>query len=259
MIRKLAKDVENSKMTVGGNSPKLLYKSKLVSAHFHTSNNITMKNILLLPLSFLLLASTLTLLPEAVRASGNPVLDVKGLGLLPGVPYYMISSEWPIVGGVVSLGNDINGTCPLDVILLENFCVTGTPVTFSIASGDQELFITDSTDLYISFDSTSNCTNETMVWMHESSNSSSTELLTIGGVEGDINTLFRIVNVGGSFVSNYKLVAYKLSSYDLALTTSDVGAVFDFTTGIRYLALTEPPLIVGFQVAYDYDGLKAVV
>jgi hypothetical protein len=35
--------------------------------------------------------------------------------------------------------------------------------------------------------------------------------------------------------------------------------VFDFTTGIRYLALTEPPLIVGFQVAYDYDGLKAVV
>jgi hypothetical protein len=98
-----------------------------------------------------------------------------------------------------------------------------------------------------------------MVWMHESSNSSSTELLTIGGVEGDVNTLFRIVNVGGSFVSNYKLVAYKLSSYDLALTTSDVGAVFDFTTGIRYLALTEPPLIVGFQVAYDYDGLKAVV
>ncbi|KAB5512640.1 hypothetical protein DKX38_029668 [Salix brachista] len=215
-----------------------------------------MKNMLL-PLSFLLLASSL--LPEAVRASGNPVLDVNGFGLLPGVPYYMVSSQWPIGGGVVSLGgSDVNGTCPLDVILLENFCVAGTPITFSIASGEG-LFITDSTDLYISFDTTSNCTNETMVWAHESFNSSSAEFLTVGGVEGDVNTIFRIVYLGSSFVSSYKLVAYKLSSYDLALTTSDVGAVFDYTTGIRYLALTEPPLIVGFQVAYDYDGLKAAV
>ncbi|KAF9661698.1 hypothetical protein SADUNF_Sadunf19G0095600 [Salix dunnii] len=216
-----------------------------------------MKNMLL-PLSFLLLASTLTLVPETARASGNPVLDVNGFGLLPGVPYYMVSSQWPIGGGVVSLGGDINGTCPLDVILLENFCVTGTPVTFSIASGEG-LFITDSTDIYISFDTTSNCTNETMVWMHESFNSSSAEFLTVGGVEGDVNTIFRIVNLGGSFVSSYKLVAYKLSSYDLALTTSNVGAVFDSTTGIRYLALTETPLIVEFQVAYGSDGLKAVV
>ncbi|KAJ6696787.1 hypothetical protein OIU85_003166 [Salix viminalis] len=158
------------------------------------------------PLSFLLLASSL--LPEAARASGNPVLDVNGFGLLPGVPYYMVSSQWPIGGGVVSLGGgDVNGsTCPLAVILLENFCVTGTPITFSIASGEGQLFI-----------------------------------------------------LGSSVVSSYKLVSYKLSSYDLALTTSDVGAVFDYTTGIRYLALTEPPLIVGFQVAYDYDGLNSVV
>ncbi|CAK7323623.1 unnamed protein product [Dovyalis caffra] len=215
---------------------------------------------MLLPLSFLLLASTLTLLPEAVHASKNdPVLDMKGSGVLPGIPYYLISGQWPLGGGVVSLGKGANETCPVDVVLLENLCAKGTPVKFTVASGEG-FRITDSTDLYVSFDTTSNCTKESMVWKHESINCTSTEFLTIGGVEGEVNTIFRIVNVGGLFGPSYKLVAYKLSSYGLLLSTSNVGVVFNVTTGMRRLALTKKPLTFSFEVALHYDaGLKEVV
>ncbi|CAK7323624.1 unnamed protein product [Dovyalis caffra] len=145
-----------------------------------------------------------TLLPEAVHASEkDQVLDMKGSGLLPGIPYYLITSQWPLGGGAVSLGKGVNETCPVDVILLENLSAK---------------------------------------------------------VEDDVNTIFRVVNVGDPYGSYYKLGAYKFSSYGLLLSTSDVGVEFNFITGIRRLALTEPPFIVSFEVALDYEaGLKEMV
>ncbi|CAK7323625.1 unnamed protein product [Dovyalis caffra] len=179
---------------------------------------------MLLTLSFLLLASSMRMFPQAVHAFGNPVLDDKGFPLLPGFPYYMTSSQWPHDSGIVSLGKGNNDTCPLDIIL-QKFGAEGNRVRITTARGG---FLSRISQM---------CTS---VLMPPAQPALTNHWIVKHGKVG----------------FNYTLVAYKLSSSDLLLSIADVGISYNSTSGLRRLALTKPPEPFLFQPA---GGLRDVV
>lgn len=94
-----------------------------------------------------------------------------------------------------------------DVVLLRNPSDRGTPVTAAI---------TDSTSVFISFNTTSTCAESTE-WRFEENRG----FMTIG--EGKTKTEFRIINKGWRFGNGYKLLAMFFS--DFGFETVYVGAI----------------------------------
>lgn len=102
-----------------------------------------------------------------------------------------------------------------DVVLLRNPSDRGTPVTASTKC-EPGTAITDSTSVFISFNTTSTCAESTE-WRFEENRG----FMTIG--EGKTKTEFRIINKGWRFGNGYKLLAMFFS--DFGFETVYVGAI----------------------------------
>lgn len=156
----------------------------------------------------------MTLFPEALQASGDVIRDIDGDELFGGQKYYAVSSLG--AGGGVSLGNIIHSSSPRPwCSFLRNPSDRGTPVTASTKC-EPGTAITDSTSVFISFNTTSTCAESTE-WRFEENRG----FMTIG--EGKTKTEFRIINKGWRFGNGYKLLAMFFS--DFGFETVYVGAI----------------------------------
>ncbi|EXB87528.1 hypothetical protein L484_005403 [Morus notabilis] len=192
----------------------------------------------LLTLSFLLLSFT----SKPVSA----VLDLSGKKLQKGVDYYIL----PVIrgrGGGLKLANARNKTSPLDVVQDQFEVSSGFPLTFSPANQNQS-FVCLSTDLNIKFSAATTCAQST-VWKLDSFDESLGQwFVTSGGVEGNpgrqtISNWFKIEK----YNDDYKLVFCPTVCNFCKVLCRDVGIYIK--DGIRRLALSDQPFIVGFKRA----------
>ncbi|KAL8200857.1 hypothetical protein R6Q57_012196 [Mikania cordata] len=196
-----------------------------------------MKTAILLSFSFIL-----SVLPAS--SAPDPVLDITGKNLQPGINYYIMpAARGGSRGGIAQGPTSPNKTCPLGVTQLQTH-KNGLPLTFSPVNPKKQV-IRLSTDVNIKFSGPISC-NESNVWRLEYDEAMKQYFVTVGGVEGNpgrttLDNWFKIEKSD----DGYKLVFCPTVCNYCKVICRDVG-IFSDDNGMRRLALSEVPFSVIF-------------
>ncbi|GMN40995.1 hypothetical protein TIFTF001_010215 [Ficus carica] len=178
------------------------------------------------------------------------VLDSSGNVLLKGEYYFLDPALIlpTIYSAAIIIGIYRNGTCWLQSeIAIFTYGITGLPVQFSPVEPNDDESIHESTDLNIKFSDELSplCGGSSVVKVGELEE----EYVSLGGVEGDRSSWFKIEKVLDGGIHSYKLV----SSSD-SQVGRDIGISTSFGETNR-LAPADEPLV--FQFSPLGDGLSA--
>ncbi|KAK4799699.1 hypothetical protein SAY86_025064 [Trapa natans] len=205
----------------------------------------------LAPLSSILsLLLVFSLSPSSASSPpAKPILDLDGHRLLTGTKYYIL----PVIrgrGGGVTMGQPMNGTCPLAVVQDRFEVSRGLPVTFFPASGGKGV-VRVSTDLNIKFSSAASICIQSTIWkLGPYDEGTGQWFVTTGGRAGNpgretVSNWFKIEELGGK---DYKLVFCPTVCSYCKVLCRDVGVYID-NGGARRLALSDTPFRVMFKKA----------
>ncbi|CDP19138.1 unnamed protein product [Coffea canephora] len=212
---------------------------------------------LLLFLSFLLFNSFLSFAAE----EPNPVLDINGEEIRPGVEYHVVSLFWGAGGGGVTYGKGPgNEICPLAVVQEPSDRNRGHPVTFTPVNPEEGV-VRVSTDLNIKFAEPPiiNFCRGSNVWKVHFNEALEQHFVLTDGVEGNSGceteaNWFKIEAIGSL---GYKLVyCPAVCDSSSEAICKDVGIYYD-DDRTRRLALSDQPFLVVF-IKKSEDILKSV-
>ncbi|CDP18338.1 unnamed protein product [Coffea canephora] len=209
---------------------------------------------LLLFLSFLLFNSFLSFAAE----EPNPVLDINGEEIRPGVEYHIVSAIFGGGGGGVTYGKGPgNQICPLAVVQALSDLNRGHPVSFTPVNPEEGV-VRVSTDLNIKFSPFINFCRGSNVWKVHFNEALEQHFVLTDGVEGNsgCETEANWFKIEGNYPF-YKLVfCPAVCDSSSEAICKDVGIYYD-DDGTRRLALSDRPFVVFFSKKNE-DILKSV-
>ncbi|WOG93906.1 hypothetical protein DCAR_0313194 [Daucus carota subsp. sativus] len=189
---------------------------------------------------FLLVAlSTCSL--AAADASPDPVRDMDGDILRPGVDYYILPGVRGMGGGV-TLGSTRNESCPLDVVQETFETDNGNlPLSFTMVDPKKGV-IRESTDLNVEFNGVTICI-QSLVWKLD--NYDGEYVVSTRGVKGNpgaetLESWFKIEK----YSNNYKFVYCPTVCDFCKPVCGDIG--ISIKDGFRRLVLSDQPFMVMF-------------
>ncbi|GAU23125.1 hypothetical protein TSUD_305730 [Trifolium subterraneum] len=182
-----------------------------------------------IPLCFLI--SLLVLFNTQPLQGAEPVVDIEGYPLQPGVGYYA-SPHGENSGGIV-LGHTRNQTCPLDVILDPNSI--GERIFFTPPGGLG--FIPTLTDLTIEIPILGPCIQYSRIWKTTLVGTGYSGLFFVStdGIEGDLFSKFKIVKFQHAIDDIYR---FEFCPSVPGAICKPVGTFVD-TDGTKVLAVGE--------------------
>ncbi|PIA36847.1 hypothetical protein AQUCO_03200069v1 [Aquilegia coerulea] len=201
---------------------------------------MTLSFLFLLLLIFMFNSAINMVLAESAPAA---VRDITGRKVRSGVGYYIL----PVVrgrGGGLTLGSNINGSCPFDVVQEQHEISNGFPLTFTPTNPKRGV-IRVCTDLNIKFSAATICVQSTVWKLSNFDESTRQWFVTSGGVEGNpgretIDNWFKIEKFAEEADDDYKLVFCPTVCNYCKVICRDVGVFID-SKGVRRLALSDKP------------------
>ncbi|KAF5198497.1 Kunitz trypsin inhibitor [Thalictrum thalictroides] len=200
--------------------------------------------------SFLLLSFVFVSAINLVLADPAPsaVRDITGKKVQSGIEYYIL----PVVrgmGGGLTLGSNLNGSCPLDVVQERDEISSGFPAIFT-PTNPKKGVIRVSSDLNIKFSAASICVQSTVWTLSNFDDSTQQFFVTTGAVEGNpgretVSNWFKILKSAEGDV-DYTLLFCPSVCDTCKVICRQIGIFIDHN-GVRRLALSDKPFRIMFK------------